>query len=495
MGEGQAMNVAKLWLHVSCAGLLLMLGCRADALVSGPTTGEAAGAATATVDPGPTPPRATVATTTVAAAPPATVRVASSTAVATSPPEIRPTASPTPSPAAGSLQLTVDGQPISTDTLPSPEAYYADLLAKYGKDLSVCAAGPTPQPGSCPRPSSLGETELKQQINVELILDASGSMAESVGGEPKIATAKRVLTDFIGTLPKNANVALRVYGHKGSSSDADKAVSCAASELLYPFQPLDVGQFRAAIQGFQPSGWTPLGASLDNARRDFERFDPATSSNFVYVVTDGIETCDADPVAAARQLHDTNVRPIVNVVGFDVDATASQQLRQAAESGGGTYYEARNANDLADVFGSKVDWTAWTAYYNCLYDEANRQYYETTDEQNRAYYCALDLINGEYYAILDEANRRYDQLRTAADRADSGPDSKPRTSASIAQMDAFKQRILQNKDYAIQHEQQRWSSIINAQQSGWSEALTKAQADWSNALQDAARQQQQGPRP
>ena len=132
------------------------------------------------------------------------------------------------------------------------------------------------------------------------------------------------------------------------------------------------------------------------------------------------------------------------MVGFDVDAQASEQLRRAAERGGGTYYEARDSNELGEVFGSKVDWAAWTAYYNCLFAVANQQCYATTDEQNRAYYCAMDLINTEYYAILDEANRRYDQLRGAADRADTSP----RSAASIAQMDAFRRRIQENKDYA-----------------------------------------------
>ena len=103
----------------------------------------------------------------------------------------------------------------------------------------------------------------------------------------------------------------------------------------------------------------------------------------------------------------------------------------------------------------------------------------------------MDLINTEYYAILDEANRRYDQLRRAADQADTGP----RSAASIAQMDAFRRRVQENKDYAVRHEQQRWQSVKNAQQSGWLDSLTKAQTEWSNALQDATRQRQQGPGP
>jgi hypothetical protein len=198
----------------------------------------------------------------------------------------------------------------------------------------------------------------------------------------------------------------------------------------------------------------------------------------------------ADPVASARQLHATNVQPTVNVVGFDVDAEASEQLRQAAQSGGGTFYEAHNASELNDVFASKVDWSAWTAYYDCLYAVANEQYYAKIDEQNRAYYCALDLINEEYYAIVDEANRRYDQLHEAADQADAGP----RSTAPIAQTDAFKRRVQENKDYAVRHEQQRWQSVINAQQSGWADALTNAQAEWSSAIRDVS-DQQQAPRP
>ena len=40
-------------------------------------------------------------------------------------------------------------------------------------------------------------------------------------------------------LPKEANVGLRVYGHKGSGSSADKGMSCSSSDLLYPLQPYE----------------------------------------------------------------------------------------------------------------------------------------------------------------------------------------------------------------------------------------------------------------
>jgi hypothetical protein len=420
--------------------------------------------------------------------------------------EVRPTPTtrsevgPTPSPGTSTFQVEVDGQTITADSLPSPEAYYAGLLAKHGKDLSPCKLAPTPQPGTCPRPSSLGEIELKQQINVELILDASGSMAEPAGGEAKMAAAKRVLTDFIGTLPSTANVALRVYGHKGTSADADKAVSCGASELLYPFQPLDPSRFRAAIQSFQPSGWTPLAASLDQARDDFARADPANSSNFVYVVTDGVETCDGDPVAASSALHAASVQPIVNVVGFDVDAAAGEQLRRAAESGGGKYYDAHSADELGSVFGSKLDWAAWTAYYNCLYAAANSRYNTITADQNSRYNCVLSRINDEYNDLLADVNQRYNHLMSAANRryneiSRAGSQADPAAVASAKQgWQRLSARAQENWDYATRREGARWDSISRASASEWDDAIGKAEHEWDQAMKDLD-QQQRGTRP
>jgi hypothetical protein len=49
------------------------------------------------------------------------------------------------------------------------------------------------------------------------------------------------------------------------------------------------GSMQGSVGGGR--GWTPLGRSLNAARGDFAGTNPKTSSNFVYVVSDGIETC------------------------------------------------------------------------------------------------------------------------------------------------------------------------------------------------------------
>jgi Ca-activated chloride channel family protein len=128
-----------------------------------------------------------------------------------------------------------------------PRKSYEQRLAKFGEDYAECGAKVTTSGQKCEKPASLGDRELKENINVQLILDSSGSMQGEVSGERKIDVAKRVLTDFVGTLPETANVSLRVYGHVGSNSQADRAESCAASELVLPFQKLDRAGFTKAI--------------------------------------------------------------------------------------------------------------------------------------------------------------------------------------------------------------------------------------------------------
>ncbi|MGI8911350.1 MAG: vWA domain-containing protein [Rubrobacteraceae bacterium] len=268
-----------------------------------------------------------------------------------------------------------------------PKKAYAMRLAESGEDYSECGAETTISIRTCQKPASLGERELKNDINVQLILDASGSMRGDAGGERKMDAARRVLTDFIATLPDTANVALRVYGHVGSSARADRARSCGASELILPFQELNPEKFTEAVNSFEPRGWTPVAGSLEKARDDFARFDPETNSNFVYMVSDGIETCGGDPVSAARGLAEDDIKAEVNIVGFDADPKAARQLREAALSGGGSYYGATDAGELNQIFQERFDWTEWTAYYNCIEGNAYSEYNTETGAAYSDYNC------------------------------------------------------------------------------------------------------------
>lgn len=308
----------------------------------------------------------------------------------------------------GDLLAKFDASKIS-EPLP-PEKSYEQRLARFGEDYGECGQSTETSTKTCEKPASLGDRDLKRNINVQLILDSSGSMQGEVGGERKIDVARRALTDFISTLPEEANVSLRVYGHVGSSAKADRARSCAASELVVPFQKLDRAKFSEAIDSFEPRGWTPVAGSLEKARDNFSAFDPETNSNFVYLVSDGVETCGGDPVAAAGSLADADVRAEVNIVGFDVDPNAARQLEQAAKSGGGGYYDANNAAELNEVFRKRFDWTAWTGYYNCLMGNAYSESNATVGDAYRNSNCITAKAYTESNAMSGEAYRKYNEI-------------------------------------------------------------------------------------
>lgn len=190
-----------------------------------------------------------------------------------------------------------------------------------------------------------GEEKKEGPLNVAILLDASGSMAGKVSGTDKMTAAKEALKKFAGGLPEDANVMLRVYGHKGSNDDKDKKVSCESTEVMYPLGAYNEGTFQQSLSKFKPTGWTPLAASIEAAEKDLQGKE---GNNDIYIVSDGIETCDGNPVEAAKKLHESNIKAEVNIIGFDVDNEGQQQLKAVAEAGGGEFQSVSSQKELFD---------------------------------------------------------------------------------------------------------------------------------------------------
>lgn len=240
-------------------------------------------------------------------------------------------------------------------------------------------------------------------------------MADPAQGGTKMQADQRVLRDFVATLPETANVSLRVFGHVGTGSGADKPRSCAATERRVPFVPATSPRVRRGIDSVRPAGWTPLARAMRAAGKDLERVGGEGTSNFVYVLSDGIETCEGDPVAAAKQLSTAGVGVDVNIVGFDVDRQAARQLRQAARAAGGSYTDARRADDLEDAF-TAYDWAAWTRYYNCRTGTAIRNYNAEAGVAIRNANCVTGAVIREASAIMGAAIRRANEINGDAIR-------------------------------------------------------------------------------
>ncbi|MED2977562.1 VWA domain-containing protein [Bacillus swezeyi] len=188
----------------------------------------------------------------------------------------------------------------------------------------------------------------KKDVNVAVVLDASGSMAQRVEGDKKFDIAKESVTDFADLLPSDANVMLNVFGHKGNNKNSGKEESCGTTETLYDLQPFSANGFQNSLSGIKPTGWSPIAKSLYDVKDDLADKD---GKNYVYIVTDGEETCGGDPVQAAKDLRQSNIKTIVNIVGLDVKTVKEKEkLKKVAKAGGGKLIEAESANDFKKVW-------------------------------------------------------------------------------------------------------------------------------------------------
>jgi Mg-chelatase subunit ChlD len=173
--------------------------------------------------------------------------------------------------------------------------------------------------------------------NVMLIVDASGSMKKMVGGESRMAAAKRVLADTLATIPADVRLGLLAYGHR-------KAKDCTDMELVSPIGAEDAATIAGQIQKLTPKGETPIAASLEMAAKSFLAFKG--QQNAIVLVTDGIEECKGDPCAAAAAIKAAGLDLKVNIVGFTLTDAQRKLIECVTTQTGGTYYDAKNGAAL-----------------------------------------------------------------------------------------------------------------------------------------------------
>ncbi len=179
----------------------------------------------------------------------------------------------------------------------------------------------------------------KGAATIELILDASGSMLQRLGGERRIDIARRALDQLVQKqLPEGSPVALRVFGHR-------RAGACD-TELLAPLAPLDRAALGATLRAVEAKNLakTPIAASLAAVAGDLAGTE---GQALIILVTDGEETCDGDPAAEIAKLRSGGFDVSLNIVGFAIDEFAlEQEFRRWAELGGGAYFAATDAAGL-----------------------------------------------------------------------------------------------------------------------------------------------------
>ncbi len=202
--------------------------------------------------------------------------------------------------------------------------------------------------------SPAGAEESDGAGQMVLVLDASGSMKEPHGdGRTRFQAAVSAMRQVVGSLPDDVEVGLRIYG----SRIPDGPGSCKDSELVVPVGPTDTQALRSALGKARPLGNTPIAYSLEQAATDL----PDSGSRTIVLVSDGEESCGGDPCKVARDLSQQGLDLHVDVVGFQVDAAARNQLTCVAQAGRGTFYDAPDADALVSQL-SRLSARAARAY-------------------------------------------------------------------------------------------------------------------------------------
>lgn len=183
---------------------------------------------------------------------------------------------------------------------------------------------------------------------VYIIYDSSQSMWGGLPDESRKYEAARVaMRDLAGRDFGDRDVALRIYGHRRKDD-------CSDSELVVPWkEPAEAGDgLAAAMEAVRPTGRTPIDRSLRAALKDF-----GDRHGSIILISDGIESCDADPCALVQEWRDKDVNITVHVVGLGLHGRERAAMECIAEAAGTPYQDAFSAGELVAGLGAAVDAT------------------------------------------------------------------------------------------------------------------------------------------
>jgi hypothetical protein len=187
-----------------------------------------------------------------------------------------------------------------------------------------------------------------QDRSVALVLDASGSMKAALpDGTTRIDAAKTAVARLVTTLDRRTRLALRIYGDQSPTAKKD----CKDTRVLGGFDTVESNGAGIVDQarGIQPQGYTPITYALTLAAQDLSTEE--SNSRVVVLVSDGKETCQGDPCAAAKALADADAKLVVHTVGVGVDAVTRSQLQCIARMARGSYFDANSAPELTAALG------------------------------------------------------------------------------------------------------------------------------------------------
>lgn len=184
--------------------------------------------------------------------------------------------------------------------------------------------------------------------SVVLVLDASGSMnARLANGQTRIEAAKIAVAELAREMDGETRLSFWAYGHQAPTQRKD----CRDTARLVDFAPVATnrGDITAKARTLEARGYTPITRSLTLAAESISKEESAERA--IVLVSDGQETCEADPCVAAKAIAAADAKLVIHTIGFGVGAASRMQLQCIASVARGRYFDAQDAHGLTTVLG------------------------------------------------------------------------------------------------------------------------------------------------
>ena len=180
-----------------------------------------------------------------------------------------------------------------------------------------------------------------------VVLDASKSMNDKLGGASKIASARTELGKAVAAYDDRLSFGLVAFGHR-------KASNCADSEIVAKPGALTGETQSKLIEKIKPKGQAPVAAALSDAAKGASAKSPLD----IVLIADGTDTCDADICSAASVMKEKLPALRIHVIGFGDKEEELKPLSCLSGATGGTFVAAANAEalktGLAKVFDAVI---------------------------------------------------------------------------------------------------------------------------------------------
>jgi len=137
-----------------------------------------------------------------------------------------------------------------------------------------------------------------------IVFDASGSMWGQINGKAKITIAKKALNKVVSNWDENVHLGLIAYGHR-------KKGDCNDIQVLTPIGQVNRKGMIAKVKAIKPKGKTPISRAIKKAAEALKYTEEKAT---VILISDGKETCDADPCGTAKSLESEGNPPVGTLI-------------------------------------------------------------------------------------------------------------------------------------------------------------------------------------